>query len=1161
MGNLASCVRKMGRLIDQDDVAAITAAANEYAADGISEQDAAAKAVQDQVAVAEQDFYEILEAAGGASPRVRDANSGAFDPDSDSILESVEADDMASRLPKAGPHLAADDVRRADRRESADLTLIENAKQDVQDQLDDWRKSAKGRPKNPESIARRINAGRSAVFDSVMSRARAVESRSPDSTALPELFNNVITAPGESRLVVETMHEETESRFATFTNRVRNILDSEGMPRLTERQNDQLRGALLETETNVPAPISRAAERIRTLMDNAREDLLAAGVEVGEVEDVGYLTRLYDTPRILSDEDGFLKSAGKQYQDVQFPMEVGKPGDVMRGDGTLAKFLGHAKRAATIDPAVAKGVAEIRDLTKAYRTSADPMAQANGIEAAVARIYSRVAQSFGEVSSTAWLHRIKTPTVGEIFNGVGPSGAPLTKERVLSGEADTIMAEYMNTDVLDILDTYARTTAQKITAAKRFGPKGERVQALIDRASREGVPKQDLDEAVELMESALGNYNPINPRIKTGLDALQAWTYLGLLTRVTFSSMSEAVTFAVRTGDLRHAVAPLVQVYRAALKTETGKDLNAMALAIGLNGNKAMEEIMQNQLGGDYAMTPKWSKLVHRFMHGVGLTALTRAQRAYGVGAATGYLRWVSQNVMAGKRTTEMAVYLNELGIADHATFAKWMVSQGTLPDPLELYDSTGRPTPRGQDYMVAVRRFVNATIQNPTAAHRPAWMNNPAGRVAGAITGFSYAAYQNVLKRELVLARTLTREAGKGAAGRRAAGFLGGAMALVIGQTVVSTIREMLFNFSRFEDKEDEEIAKEMVALGLTRSFGLGAGDSMLQYLTGLKYSRSVGETVLGASVGTAAKRVDAVASLFTSRNSPNTETTEYRAVEAVWSGAVVPIVNSVLSRIPYFSAVAIPAFSDARLRRKVAGMWFEEPERKSGLDNDYDKAMKDMNDVSDDVKDRIGALPKQQWADELRKLRAEFPTVLEGVTLDVYVDNTQNQNKGRAGVPKTTDDGGPVLKTAKTSKDGAGSMMGEMKGYREWDTYRKEYRNTKGIDDRITALNKAIKNVRGGEDLTRGQLVDYTKSLDAKLPKATALAESVGGLRPGATLEGDAKRLAGTRLVREVLEELQKARRMEKRAALHLTKKAEKGEKIERGEGRAHLDASGDE
>src|SRR5690606_19927751 len=126
-------------------------------------------------------------------------------------------------------------------------------------------------------------------------------------------------------------------------------------------------------------------------------------------------------------------------------------------------------------------------------------------------------------------------------------------------------------------------------------------------------------------------------------------------------------------------------------------------------------------------------------------------------------------------------------------------------------------------------------------------------------------------IRREAALSASLLRESGRGAASRRMAAALGGMAALTLGQTLVSTVRELLFNAARFEDKDDEEIAAEMVSLGLSRTFGLGSGDPMLQYLTGLKYQRGVGETLLGASVGTAAERIDAIASVATDRNSPN--------------------------------------------------------------------------------------------------------------------------------------------------------------------------------------------------------------------------------------------------------------------------------------------------
>lgn len=1040
------------------------------------------------------------------------ANSGAFDAANPSILESVTSDD--TKRPRAGPRLAADDVRRADKREGVNLGIIERAKQDVADQLAGFRKLGKGRPKNQRSLARRADAVRGYLFDSVVSRARGIESRNPQSKAIRTLFNQVVTAPGDSRLVAETLNESAEKRFAQFTNRVRNVLANEGMDRLSDTQNDHLRRTLLGTQTNAPTAIQRAATRIRKLMDVAREDLIAAGVEVGLVDDVGYLTRLYDDARILSDEAGFLKAAATYYRGEGFGKEVGATArDTFYGEGNLVRFLSHANRAASSNGDVAEALLAIREAVKRYRVSSNTHDDAGKVRKLVDSIRDQVAASYAENSASAWLHKIKTPTVSDVFNGVGPSGAPLTKERELGGTADTIMAGYLNTSVLDVLDSYARTTAKKIAMAERFGPKGERVQALLDAASLQGVPKADLDEATELMESALGGYNPINPSMKSSMDALQAVTYLALLARVVFSSAAESITFAIRTGNMTHAIAPLIQVYRAALKTEHGKGLNDMALAIGLNGNKAMDEVMQNQLGGDYGMEPKWSGLVHRFMHATLLTPLTRAQRAYGVGAATGYLRWLAGHVAGGTRVKEMAVYLNELGIADHEAFSQWMLAQGALPEATELHDANGRPTPRGQDYMTAVRRMTDQTIQNPNASHRPVWMNNPYGRVLGSIMGFSYASYENILKREANLSRTLVQEVGKGAGSRRMAAALGGMVALAMGQVIVSTIRELLFNAARFEDKDDEEIAKEMVALGISRTFGIGSADPIIQYLTGLKYSRTFAETMLGASLGSLAELIDAAGDVIGARNSPNTDTAEYRLMEQIYSKVITPAANAVLSRLPFgIGTAGILAVSDKRQRERFAGLFFEAPERESALDRKYQKASKDLETLTETAKDRLALKPRDQWAGELATLKAEFAPLLDDVTLDVYVRGGKH---GGPGDPKVGEDGTPKFKRG----DGPSAVN-----------------RFATADRRIAILSKSIKLIGDAGDvkdgLTRGVLRMNTATLATM--DADKLAEWLPTVADLHQRKGDDDMPVGRDTEREVLKELQALRRHEKREAL---------------------------
>lgn len=1011
--------------------------------------------------------------------------------------------------------------------------IFAKASQDVRDQVAAFQKLLNGRPQNPQTILERLNDTRAAIFDSIMSRARALERRNPKAPSLRKLFNLAMAAPGDSRLVHETVNDAIASRFSIFTNRTRNILAENGLEKMTDAENASLRETMLGTAKNPLPKISKAAAEIRQLMNVQREDLIAAGVEVGEVSDVGYLTRMYDDARILSDETGFLKTAEELYEKHEFAREVGADArGILYEPGKLAQFLTHAKRAR--DPAVATGLKELRAAILTYRRSG-ALTEVKEVERIVGDMYAAVAKSYAHMRAASWLHAIKTPNVAQYVNGIGPSGAPVTKERVLSGAADTVMAPYLKTDMLDILDTYGRKVAQKIEHATRFGPKGEKLQQLVDAASSEGVPAGDLEQAVDLAESALGlKPRKINPKLKAGFDFIHAWTYLALLPKAAFSSVMEAVTFSIRTGQLRHTIAPLVQVARALSKNSkiggySSTELSAMAQAIGVNGHLAVEEVLMNRLGGDYAMTPQWSRLLHRFFKANLLTPLTRAQRAYGVGAATGYLRSLATRARDGKASSDTAGLLNELGIADHRAFSDWLLAQtAALPDPTGLFDTDGRATPRGQDYMAAVRRIIDQSIQNPSAAHRPAWTNNPTGRLVTGIMSFSYASYENVIKGTL---KRAARGDGAKAYAQRIAPVLAGAGALVLAQTLASTVRELLFNASRFEDKDDDEIAEELLALGLSRTFGLGSGDPLVQYLTGLKYQRTLAETALGAGPGLIAQAVDAAGSIASDRNSGNTDTAEYRAMQKAYGVTIAPIMNALLSRVPLIGGVAMIELSDKAYRDQFASAFFTPPEPRSHLDNKYQEAVAGVDNMMDEVEGRIALLPKEQWADELDKLKTEYPALLEGVTLDTYVPNTQNRRAGRYG-PKQTKEGKPRLKLAQGD---FGSVLGELEGYPYFDLRTRSMKNSEGIEDEIRELNRAIKNVP--EATTQADLISFVVAID---PNADVLADLRNDTTPATSAQRDAAR-----------EELMTLRRDLKREAIELINRGERGEPIMRGGG----------
>jgi hypothetical protein len=290
----------------------------------------------------------------------------------------------------------------------------------------------------------------------------------------------------------------------------------------------------------------------------------------------------------------------------------------------------------------------------------------------------------------------------------------------------------------------------------------------------------------------------------------------------------------------------------------------------------------------------------------------------------------------------------------------------------------------------------------------------------------------------------------------------------------------------------------------------------------------------------------------VFTDRNSPNTDTAEYRAMEAIYSGVITPVANAVISRspIPGLSAAAIPAVSSAQARRGFAGLFFEAPERETEADRKYRAALKDLEAVEDDVRGRLALLPDDQWKAEFEKMRAEFPVLLAGVELEVYKRGTNDGRFGPGDI-KRDPQGRPRLQLEPGK--GQGTVLGELEGYPYW--YRKDgkavQKTTEGIQDRITALNKAIKVLRDDET-TVGELVKMAATItsEGERPVMDRIVGEAGGIGEAYTPKDTARRAEVLRRSerRAVLEELQQARRDEKRRAVELIEQAKRGEPIKR-------------
>lgn len=982
----------------------------------------------------------------------------------------------------------------------------------------DFVRREKDKPAHPETWPRRLDGLRTLMFDTIRSRARVLEKLNPQSKAMRAFFNTVLLEPGaKGRTVGETFTEEVSRLYQGFVGTENNIYRNNGLQKMTDAENIQLRDVLLGNEVpDAPANIKRAAAAIRKLLEKHWYEMQRAGINVGAVADKGYLPRTWKEAQILADRESFRADATRAMRDYQFPHELavkGRPRDewaerIVSNQRSWMLFLFYASKTPGVTDARDAMLAEI----KSARNIEDPDEHAAAVMAAqvafVEAIYDDVAQTFGEIRAAAWDFSIARADAEDYFMP-GQPGVPVTKGRTLVGDFDDAMSKWLERDVSVMLERYARSTARKIAYVKRFGEHSERYNAFIDQMTREGVHKIHQDEARKLVDKVLGRERHLLPvRGQAFFDWGHTLGYMVLLNLATFSSLAEASTYGIRAGDLKQSFAPIHMALRQLTKGGRAKarELRNLALTMNIIGGRVTETVLNNMVGGDYTYSPRARGAMTRFFETTLLSQLTEAQRAYGVQVADQYLRKYAKDWIADRDRGEAENVLREHGIDNFEEFSTWLLQDDHYPTPEELYDRDGFPTPRGSQYMLAVRRFVDQGIQNPDISLRPELASNPFGRLMYGIMAFSYAFYENVIKREVkVMQRKGLQEGAKWAVTRTVPAL----MLLGIQQIVVSTIRELIFHADKYEDMDDEEALERMIAIGINRAYGYGGLDPMIQYALGLKYQRGLAETAVGAVPGYFMDNADNLFKLFTESNSENTTTAEYRAAEAIYNLAVAPALSFGASWIGAAGPAARIAlgtpivYSVRSLREEFANVFGNKPDRSDEVDEELSDLRSEYQKKLDAISQQLRETPADQWDAELERLRQEYPVVLRDAQFDRYSPgSSENVRKGRVGKPK-------VLKSRV-----------QFKGLPE------EY----GKAPEESAYNGALRLIIRGKDLTYGKLFE-------EIPEG--LSPTLDRVR--ATRKTEAKPSRG--FLAELREEIEDLRRELKRERIKAIRRLEKG------------------
>lgn len=532
------------------------------------------------------------------------------------------------------------------------------------------------------------------------------------SETIKDLANLFYAAPrgGRDGAVKETYFEGVNSKSGQWMNKTDELLrplNKMGLKERTDAMN-QIGNLVTHPGAIKPGtPIHDAAAGIGKMLKEIHTYLRAAGVQIGEVK-YGFLPRVENVDKIMSQPAAFKVQAAK----------------ALMADGMPAK--------------------DARD------------------------------------AAEKWLDRVMLGDLGihpdgNDFLNIGGSGNTpnFATGRSLSKKADDILGDFYHRNPADILPRYITSAVKKAEWSRRFGPRDpktpiprgeDRAEYLADPAGKwkdykaamiKDGAEAAIPEVVNIIKSTTGTIGKAaTGAYRNTLSMARTWSALGYLSRATFSSLSEPVSLAIRTGntlDLFRAYGNTVRHWVPALrKMGQGPYLEEMAKDLGFIGDAQDNMSMLQRVGNDDT-TQLGRRLQGSFFKHVGLTQFTESERVAAMQMGQTFMRRLASDVTTkGHFQTLSKNLFAELGIdstttkGGHEAFAKWIMDRDGKPHLDDILEGGDM----GKLYHTALGRFMSQSVMHPTGATRPRYAQHPLGSLFYNLQSFNYAFQKNILNR-----------------------------------------------------------------------------------------------------------------------------------------------------------------------------------------------------------------------------------------------------------------------------------------------------------------------------------------------------------------------------------------------------------------------------
>jgi hypothetical protein len=667
-------------------------------------------------------------------------------------------------------------------------------------------------------------------------------------------------------------HSEVSTNTIKFNNRVANTIrafESElrGMSTSEQRELLEVLGREM-TKDGLPSDpkLAKAVTELRQLYKDMFFYQKRAGVKLDWAGDT-YVPRMLDNSKVLADRDGFVNAAQKAYE------------------------------ASGLDPVEALGAA--------VQWYDNIVLGDNGF-------------SYSEGG-------------GFIFDSGNMNGEPKhTRSRKFDKYADSLLDRFYNRNIMDVTQAYVGRAVRNAEISRRFGAdfgKYQEIQRSIirDEANAKGVGNGGIVRELNNNVAAQLGANGGSGVIKNISNVVNSYTAISMLPRATFSSLTEPVVMAIRTGRMTD----VFNAYRHSM-VQFGRQLASLppdyrtklAEDIGVVAAHAVSGFTSSSVNGRFlsdSVNTASSRVTSQFFRRTGLHQFTEGTRVAAVAMGEVFLRRLARDISENNDIKASSTrYLRELGIKDVEGFSRFVKTLEGMDEATRLDAVTNN-----RAYRNALVKFAEQTIMNPNAGTRPRWAAHPIGSMCYNLQSYLGAFHENVTKRVMRVSAAAASEKGLTVSDRvRMAGPLATFPVLAMAAYALNNnVREELFTdpARRFDDPDSLGM-KQLRAL--SRSNILGRFDAIVNLATNAKYDKDPATALVGPGLGILSEGIKGAKDYFGDDNSKNTNTAERRGHRLLWDIAIRPPVNAVMAvatpgRLSApFGAAAIQAVSHPAVR-----------------------------------------------------------------------------------------------------------------------------------------------------------------------------------------------------------------------------------------------------